>query len=351
MNFALANMLQIALIAVGLMGVFLTLDRPRLRAATALMGMVALWMAFNLAEEVFNTRSIWLVTPAFRLLYPPLLYLLVRSLIYSGPGLKRQDWPHGLPFLITLAMTPYVELVEHAARLSLVIYGGAALYLLHRFHRLSKNRRSDAASIRLRALYVVIAIFAADTVFDVVRMDARWLHDDWPWLASAAAYQLQLIISLAMTAVLVFIAVRRESAFEGLAADALAPGEPVIAAPEDRLEAEFSRLDQLVRKEELFPEPRLTRAELAQACQLPERQVSQVIRTATGRNFNDYINALRIEDVQAMMREDAERGERRRILDLAYTAGFSSKSVFNEVFKRETGVTPSAFANSLDKPG
>ena len=42
MNFALANMLQIALIAVGLMGVFLTLDRPRLRAATALMGMVAL---------------------------------------------------------------------------------------------------------------------------------------------------------------------------------------------------------------------------------------------------------------------------------------------------------------------
>ena len=31
------------------------------------------------------------------------------------------------------------------------------------------------------------------------------------------------------------------------------------------------------------------------------------------------------------------------VLDIAYTAGFSSKSAFNDVFKRETGVTPSAW--------
>lgn len=348
MNFALANLIHVALIAVGLLGVMLTVDRPRLRAATALMAMTAVWMSFNILEEVFGSRSIWLVTPAFRLLYPPLFYLLVRSLIFAGPGLKRADWPHLIPFIAGLALTPYLSLVEHAARLSLIVYGLAALRLLHRFHSTSENRRSDAASIRLRVLYGVIAVFALDAVYDVIRMDARWLHDDWPWLASPAAYQLQLMIALVMTGFMVFLAVRREKVFDGLDAGALAP---VIDAPGPEVEQErpaFERLDRLVRDEQLFSEPRLTRAELAAAAGLREREVSQVIRAATGRNFNDYINALRIEDVVSMMRADARSGEGRRILDLAYTAGFSSKSVFNDVFKRETGKTPSAYAASLD---
>lgn len=347
MFLAPANLLQIAIAAIALVGVFLTIGRPRLRAATAMMSMATLWMLFNLAEESLGTRDIWLVTPAFRLAYPPLFYLLVRGLIFSGASLRPSDWPHVVPFVLGLALTPQVWLVEHAARFSLVAYLLASIWLLHRYHATNQNRRSDAETIQLRRIYVVIAVFVLDAIFDVVRMDARWLHQDWPWLASSSAYLVQLGISFLLTVVTILFAVRRAHVFDGLQPGQLAPlvDVPPTDGPAD--EEVFERIAAIVRAQHLQTEPRLTRAELAEAAELPERQVSQAIRAATGRNFNDFINSLRIEDVQAMMREDAASGERRKILDLAYTAGFSSKSVFNAVFKRETGMTPSAFSDSL----
>jgi AraC-like DNA-binding protein len=39
------------------------------------------------------------------------------------------------------------------------------------------------------------------------------------------------------------------------------------------------------------------------------------------------------------------------ILDMAYEAGFKSKTTFNTIFKKHTGVTPSEFRKNLaEKP-
>jgi len=352
MQASLANLIQAAVAAIALTGLVLSLGRPRLHAAAALMAMAAALMVFNLLEETAGFRDVWLVTPAFRLLFPPLFYLLVRSLIFAGPALRPADVLHGLPFLAGLALTgSQLDLVEHGARLSLLAYAGASAWLVHRFHQALPERRSDAARMRLTLLYAMIAVFVVNGAFDSLRMDGRWLHGDWPWLGSTAAYVVQLSVSLAMAAALVGLAVRRESLFEGLPQGSLgseAPPEPLQPQPQSQAEpapdqAVFARIERALREEALYTEPRLTRAELAAAAQLPERQVSQAIRQATGRNFNDYINALRLEDVRAMLEEAAAGRSGASVLDIAYTAGFSSKSVFNAVFKRETGQTPTAW--------
>lgn len=353
MQASLANLIQAAVAAIALTGLALSLGRPRLHAAAALMAMAAALMVFNLLEETAGFRDVWLVTPAFRLLFPPLFYLLVRSLIFAGPALRPADVLHGLPFLAGLALTgSQLDLVEHGARLSLLVYAGASAWLVHRFHKALPERRSDAARMRLTLLYAMIAVFVVNGAFDSLRMDGRWLHGDWPWLASTAAYVVQLSVSLAMLAALVCLAVRRESLFEGLPQGSLggeaATPEPRQPQPQSQArpapdQAVFQRIERALREEALYTEPRLTRAELAAAVQLPDRQVSQAIRQATGRNFNDYINALRLEDVRAMLEEAAAGRSGASVLDIAYTAGFSSKSVFNAVFKRETGQTPTAW--------
>lgn len=350
MQVSLANLIQVALAAIALTGVALSLGRPRLHAATALMAMTAAWMVFNLLEETAGFRAVWLVTPAFRLLFPPLFYLLVRSLVFAGPAVRPADLLHVLPFLLGLALTgSQLALVEHGARLSLLAYAGASALLVHRFHKTLPERRSDAARMRMNMLYGLIAVFVVNGSLDSLRMDGHWLHDEWPWLASDEAYIAQLGVSLAMAAALVFLAVRREILFEGLPPGSLsretAP-PPVQPQPQDKFATDpamFARIERALREEALYTEPRLTRAELAAAAQLGERQVSQAIRQATGRNFNDYINALRLEDVCAMLEEIAAGRSSASVLDIAFTAGFSSKSVFNAVFKREIGQTPSAW--------
>lgn len=372
MELAVANLLQIALIVTGVIGLLLTLDRPRLRAASAIMGMSALWMVFNLLEERLGWREVWLTTPAFRLLYPPLLYFLVRGLVYSGPALRLRDLLHGLPFVIALALNPvWLAGVEHAARISLVVYSVLAIRLVWQFHTVIVEQRSDAARVRLNVVYVILGIFLADTLYDVIRMDAAWAHEIWPWLTTSAAYELQLAISLVTLVALVVLAVRREALFEGLAPGALSPGplfpdtlspdalSPDALTPEstprherddDQRLADFQHIDRVIRQEAFYSEPRLTRAEVAKASGLNERRVSEAIRAGVDRNFNDYINRLRIDDVMTQM-QAVPHGEAPRLLDMAFTAGFSSKSVFNAVFKKETGETPSACLRRLQARG
>jgi len=349
------NLIQIALMTIALLGVVLTVTRPRLRAATALLAMSAAWMMFNFLEETAGFRQIWLVTPAFRLAYPPLVYLLVRGMIVAGNPIGWRDWPHTVPFLVALALTGHLDWVEHAARLSLILYGAASLWLVHRFHLAIREIRSDAGTIRLRWLVVILAIYLTDQLFDTLRMDAGWLHALWPWLNSSSAYLVQSVFSVLLVAAMIVLAIRRATLFDGLRADAVfySGAEPVsadTATARPSTEADMSAfgwLDTAIRSEALYSEPRLTRLEAAQASGLTERAVSRAIRAATGRNFNDYINHLRIQDVCAMMAGDIANGGSRRLIDFAFTAGFSSKSVFNEVFKREMGQTPSAYAATL----
>ena len=351
MTLLAVNLLQFALIAVAGLGFALTVTQPRLRALAALLAMSSSWMVFNFLEETSGFRDIWLVTPAYRLAYPALVYLVMRGVMMAGPALRWRDWPHAVPFLAALALTPQIGLVEHAARISLVAYSGAALWLLYRFQQATRETRSDARNLQLNWMLGLLAFYIVDGVFDVARMDAHWLHTEWPWLATESAYVFQISISLVFVCVLVVLAVRQTRLFSGLESGALMRDEDegaVDDAASAALVDAFGRVEACVRGEALYTEPRLTRQEVAQAARLPGKTVSAAIKAATGRNFNDYVNALRIEDVQAMMRADVETGERRRLIDLAYTAGFSSKSVFNAVFKRETGLTPSAFVGTLD---
>jgi transcriptional regulator GlxA family with amidase domain len=60
-------------------------------------------------------------------------------------------------------------------------------------------------------------------------------------------------------------------------------------------------------------------------------------------SFNEAINRLRVADV--CRRLDASDGGA-EILDIAFAAGFSSKTSFNRVFKSQIGKTPSHYRKS-----
>lgn len=101
------------------------------------------------------------------------------------------------------------------------------------------------------------------------------------------------------------------------------------------------KLRVAMEEEEVYCNPQLTLAKLAKQLNLPQKELSAYINEHLYMDFPEYLNQYRTEKAKQLLTSDL--AEKYTILALAKEAGFNSKSTFNEVFKRNTGLTPSQF--------
>lgn len=102
-----------------------------------------------------------------------------------------------------------------------------------------------------------------------------------------------------------------------------------------------------VETEGWWRDPDLGLERLAQLLGTNTAYLSRALNEGLGLSFNDAINRLRVAEVCARLREGSEQP----LLELAFAAGFNSKTSFNRCFKAHIGVTPSRFRTLLDQPG
>jgi AraC-like DNA-binding protein len=95
--------------------------------------------------------------------------------------------------------------------------------------------------------------------------------------------------------------------------------------------------------------PALRLSDLAAGLKLKPYQLSEILNKGEGTHFYDYVNRHRVEDAQRLLIDG--RFDHMSILGIAEEAGFNSKSVFNEAFKKQTGVTPSTFRDQKKANG
>jgi AraC-like DNA-binding protein len=74
-------------------------------------------------------------------------------------------------------------------------------------------------------------------------------------------------------------------------------------------------------------------------------QLSQLINDGLGDNFYDFVNKYRVDEVKRLMTDP--KAKNFNLLGIALEAGFKSKSTFNLIFKRFTGLTPSEYRKNL----
>ena len=129
-------------------------------------------------------------------------------------------------------------------------------------------------------------------------------------------------------------------------------------APEERYERyERSGLGQaeagalkaavlrLMMMEHPYRDPDLTLPNLADRLDTTPHKLSEVLNTELGQTFYDFINRYRVDDVRRRLAES--RSKNLNVLTVAMDAGFASKSTFNQVFKKQTGQTPSTYRKAL----
>ncbi|RBP53134.1 AraC-like DNA-binding protein [Arenicella xantha] len=297
-----------------------------------LFGLEATLMAFNFSEEtqLFNQR--YLITPAFTLCTGPAFYLFVRQLVFDDRRWSWIDTLHAIPALLAVFFTDHTNLIIALGSISLLVYGTLAFRWLLRYRSASRAMSSAAREMRLDWLGYLMLTFALLGITDIIRLNLQ------PVLSYELAntwYLLHQSSVLVLYTSLIVLAVQQASLFDGLS-----QYKSISASHADQELSRvlFEQIDQTLKQQALYRQPRLSLNDVASALGIGPKDVSNAVNSGAGMSFCDYINGLRVEEVKQRLAAQSEPVP--NFLSLGLDAGFNSKSSFNAVFKSLVGITP-----------
>lgn len=313
------------------------------------------------------------ITHPIPLLHGPLLYLYVVFSLRKDQQFQLKDYAHFIPVAAAyLYMIPFfffysVEkkiMVNHgqindyhifmmislaAFVLSGITYPVLAYRLIDRFEKLIHENFSFDEKINLNWLRYCIwglaLIFGTVAIFSVVQ---NVFEVQLPFNPDFIYYS-EIILSIFF---LGYFGIRHEGIFSETKIN---PSKIVDLEVEPKQTREYKksglkadeaelihqRLMQLMNDEKPYLEPKLTLNTLANELDISVNHLSQLINQYQGKNFYDFINGFRIAEFKA--RVLSPKNKHLSILAIALDSGFNSKSSFNLVFKKHTGMTPSQF--------
>lgn len=106
----------------------------------------------------------------------------------------------------------------------------------------------------------------------------------------------------------------------------------------------LEKMGEGMKEEKWFQHASISLRGLAEKVDISSNKLSWLLNEQIGKNFNEYINALRLEDFKEKALDPAN--SHLTLLGLAYESGFNSKTVFNAFFKKMEGMTPRAWLKS-----
>lgn len=110
--------------------------------------------------------------------------------------------------------------------------------------------------------------------------------------------------------------------------------------------AQVEKLKTLVESERPYLNPAVSLRSLADQAEIHPNQLSWLLNEYVGKNFNEFINAARIEHFKKLVVNPDN--SHISLIGLAYESGFNSKTVFNTAFKKEVGMTPKEYQRSQE---
>ncbi|WP_372770964.1 helix-turn-helix domain-containing protein [Pseudoalteromonas sp.] len=101
-------------------------------------------------------------------------------------------------------------------------------------------------------------------------------------------------------------------------------------------------ITSLMNEGSLYLQANLKVADIARSLDVPEYRVSRALKSyITDKNFNQYINSLRVEHAKSLLINPENQGW--SVLVISLESGFASIGPFTRAFKAETGLTPKQF--------
>ena len=306
--------------------------------------------------------------------YGPLMLLYVRALIQEEVSFRWIELIHFIPFFLLLGLAflfpghmqeatdrsvSYTPLrlariiITMLLFLSLTTYSSVVYYLLHQ-HRKSIQEHFSYHSGKITLIWLLFASITVYVSYFLTFLSAsiQLFVINLPFDPKIFSFTGLTLISFAFS----FYGYRQASIYHR-------PGRmiPQSLLHEDQEPRKYQKsglkppdmelivkaMDTLMEGKKLYLDPELTIDQVAGELTIPRHHLTQSLNMVSGKNFYTYINEWRLKAF--LRRLDDPKYHDFTLLANAYDCGFNSKSTFNSVFKRTTGVTPSAYVATLYK--
>lgn len=113
------------------------------------------------------------------------------------------------------------------------------------------------------------------------------------------------------------------------------------------IQSQLNALQVYMENEKPFIKSDLSLQGLADDLTLSRHQLSALFNQQHHKNFYEFVNSYRVEEVKRLMQQPENQNI--KLMSLAYDAGFNSKSSFNRIFKQMTEMTPSQYFAALNE--
>lgn len=108
----------------------------------------------------------------------------------------------------------------------------------------------------------------------------------------------------------------------------------------------LQQVENCIDGEQLFLNPKLAIADVAEALSMSVSKLSKLINTHSQYHFTDLINTYRVQHALKLLQDNDF--DLYTIESIGLESGFNSKSAFYNAFKKIVGQTPSAYRNLID---
>ncbi len=298
----------------------------------------------------------------FWLLIPPVYYLYARTRLSHQARLLRWDLFHLIPFLVVLFLWKDIIFISNAEKLNLLsdssslvhqgsyrhiisflfpslglLYLSPSIFLISRFQKKNKGKLTRSAQQQIVFLQIIYCFLLGFIILAELMYLFPGMAQNWPpWLGPVVGLVIPTIVYI-MSYMALY---DPEGLFEKIKLN-----PPIFHSRQLPVEqsVQFAQLlEQLMNKEELYLNTNLNQEELARKLGIQPRQLSRLLKQQFSSSFSEYINTYRIQKVKDLMMNEQYRHW--NLVAIAYEAGFNSKSTFNRIFKKHTGLTPKEFS-------
>ncbi|MEQ8928111.1 MAG: helix-turn-helix domain-containing protein [Fulvivirga sp.] len=318
--------------------------------ALLLISLSLTFTPFLIGGEYF-LNVLWLAFLPLSLAYwiGPAIYFYTQHL--TNPSYKfkpRQLW-HFAPIVLNYIHSVYHglqlsgplhfihvigEFLEFTSIISVFIYSYFALKKLNSYNESILNQLSNIEHVHLQwlksfikvliSLFIIVLLYyviAQVTTHDTYAVEIEWFRSSILLIYGTTMYWLS-------------ISGYRQSQ---------TLNNPIDLSTETSI-SKTPDLVQMVLERKLYTDPELSLRTLSKKTDISEKEISTIINRELNKNFYQFINEFRIEEVKSKLKNP--QYNHLKIISIAYECGFNSKATFNRLFKNMVGQSPQEYKES-----